>query len=152
MHIQITKERTWSTRNDQVILPKQMSRGSGLTILGAVGGIGNRIRFVYTIADTTNKENVVKFMRHFQVATNHRGRVVMYTDNHPSHRSDLVTTYCRRANIDLRFIPAYSSPLSIQERVWSMTKNLWSKRMSMINRVYNPINLRADIAATCRAI
>ena len=97
------------------MLPKQATRGSGLTIMGAVGGLpGGVIRFIYLVTNRTNKLNVVEFFKHFSRKISlRRKKVVIYTDNHSAHHSYLVRDHVAKTNIDLRFIPAYSSPLSV---------------------------------------
>jgi len=103
-----------------------------LTILGAVGGIpGGRTRFIYKVAKRTNKESVLDFLKHFKRKVRPKKKMlIIYTDNHSAHHSHVVRDYVASTRLDLRFLPAYSSPLSVQERVWSILKAHWAKHMS----------------------
>ena len=125
-----------------------------MTILGAVGGIKSDVKFYYTVAERTSKEDVRDFFIHFLKQVKYTTPAFMITDNHSAHKSYLIREFLMQneRRLSLHFLPAYSSVLSPQERVWSQVKSLWSKNMSRITKQYNKANFKRDIELVCRDV
>lgn len=83
------------------------------------------------VTNRTNKENVVEFLKKLKAETTQDiNEVIIYTDNHSSHRSKHVKTWLRENNVTMDFLPVYSSVLSPVERIWSIFKVKWGKFLS----------------------
>ena len=78
--------------------------------------------------------------------------IVICTDNHGAHRSNLVKKYLEGRGLALDFMPAYSSVLSPVERVWWIFKQAWIKQLSKVTYKYDPANLERDIQLLCDQI
>ena len=151
IHTWCVRAKTWSAEAQRVILPKQAKRSKNKTILGAVGGIADDIRFIYSIDDRTNTSSVIDFFKHFLRKVKYRKQILVITDNHSAHHSKLLKLFMmqKEKRIKLIFLPAYSSVLSPQERVWSQLKSLWSKNMSRISKAYDLDKFEDDIELIC---
>ena len=56
----------------------------------------------------------------------------MVTDNHSSHKSRETILHATEKGIQWKFLPAYSSTLSVVERVWSMFKARFAKYLNTV--------------------
>jgi transposase len=85
------------------------------------------------LVDRTNSENVIAFLRGFVEQYNGNIRdVCIITDNHSAHKSKATKAELARLNLDMRFLPPWSSVLNPIERVWSIVKGDWAKQLSKI--------------------
>ena len=154
IHTWYVRTKTWQSVEKLVVLPKQASRGSNKTVLGAVGGVKDDVKFFFTVADRTNRETVKEFLQQFLAQSEHSDPVLMVTDNHSSHKSGLIREFLmqQQHRLSMKFLPPYSSVLSPQERVWSQVKSLWSQNMSRIYTTYNYRNFETDIKLVCAQV
>ena len=97
------------------------------TVLGAIGGgmmnEEENFQFVYSVDTKTITASVLAFfnklIEHSPVPLS---QLVICLDNHPVHSSKAVKAFCADRNIELLFLPSYSSTLNPVERCWSMFK------------------------------
>ena len=90
------------------------------------GGFGveeENFRFVYSVVQRTCKEVVTDFMsKLIAKAPVPASQIIVVADNHSAHHSRMVRDYCAANNLEILFLPPYSSTLSCVERVWSIFK------------------------------
>jgi hypothetical protein len=90
--------KTWAPPDQTVKIPLNYLRGSGITVIGA---IGESLKYpVFTHAASTNKEAFVAFLpevrKAFQFPTQ---AIVLVLDNHPVHRTKEARAEMSRLNI-----------------------------------------------------
>ena len=56
--------------------------------------------------------------------------VVIVADNQSSHNFESTKRFLEEHEINILFLPPYSSPLNPIEHVWAAFKTLWRKRMA----------------------
>ena len=72
-------------------------------------------------------------------------RLVIVADNHGCHKANLVINLLRDNNVELVYMPIYSSIFNPIERCWWIFKQKWIKQLSKIKVTYNLNNLDRDI-------
>ena len=101
----------------------------------------------------TRKEQVHDFLQEFlRVVPHPNEAIAIVVDNHSSHKSHLVRDYLAENNVQLVFLPIYSSVFSPVERCWWIFKQAWIKQLSKIRVTYNTDNLERDIQQTANRI
>ena len=77
---------------------------------------------------STKKEEVLAFIEELLAkAPVSLERIRLVLDNHSSHRSRLLKDFFAAKNVQVLFLPPYSSPLNSVERVWAYFKHEWAK-------------------------
>lgn len=105
------KKHTWT--NGQVALPYQSKSTHNKTIIGAVGGMNENVFSHSKITSSTTKEDVVSFLAEFlRVCPYAHSEIVLVTDNHSAHKSNLVKSFLATQNVQMIFMPPYSSVFS----------------------------------------
>jgi len=112
------RKRIWQHKKDKIICKLPSSRGSNVTIFGALSSNGD---LFYTTAPTTNKETALEFLQSMNANRSIRGKV-MVLDNHRAHYSYYFRDYAEENGMNLLFLPPGSSQLNPIETVWSMVK------------------------------
>ena len=111
-----------------------------------------KFRFLYQIDRRTNKEGTKDFMEQgvMRCSPVACSEVAVILDNHSANHSHLVTGYCRDNDLELKFLPPYSSVLNpgmypfyanfalLVERVWALLKKLWGKKLAAISHDATP--------------
>ena len=94
INIRTGKKRfTWTNGRD-VFMPYQSKSTRNKTIIGAVGGIDEEIFFHHKIAKTTNKDEVLKFLKEFlSVVPYAKEDLIVVTDNHSAHKSNMIKDF-----------------------------------------------------------
>ena len=119
------KRYSWCTRDHPVRMHLNKNRGQGITIMGA---IGHRLpKGVFSIAKSTNQAEVGEFLKKLRsVVTpnpfDHKERIVLVLDNHPSHGTQNVRELAEQLNMELLFLPPYSPELNSIESLWAIFK------------------------------
>ena len=70
-------------------------------------------------------------------------------DNHSSHRSDSILEYLEQKDVEIIFLPAYSSTLNPVERVWSLFKHEWGKELAKVKFECNDTKIVEIMKAIC---
>ena len=139
------KKRTWTNGVD-VALPYQNERDHNRSIVGAVGGQHREVFFHSKVFGRCRKEQVHEFLEELlRLQPYPKEDLVIVCDNHRSHKSHLVRDLLAANNVQLEFLPIYSSVFSPVERVWWIFKQEWIKQLSKINVNYDVNNLDRDI-------
>ena len=63
-----------------------------------------------------------------------------------------MTNYLLAQNVELIFLPAYSSVLNPIERCWQLVKQRWMKVMGRMRYRYDVQAIEADIQLTCTQV
>ena len=73
--------------------------------------------------------------------------LLLVCDNHGSHRSYYVRDYLRYRQVQVLFMPAYSSPLNSCEFVWGLVKRKFATEFAKKTRTYEftELNFKNDI-------
>ena len=77
---------------------------------------------------------------------------MVVTDNHQAHHSYATQGFLQANNLEMVFMPKYSSVLSPAERFWSMVKNSWRKEMAALRIKYDQAKMNSEaerIVALC---
>ena len=80
-------------------------------------------KFEYMIGDTTNKEDVLLFLKDFiyPKITSVDNTMICF-DNHASHYSHIVTDWIKKVGLQVLRLPTYSSELNPCEWIWKLFK------------------------------
>lgn len=144
IHVWLQQNKTWTGAGYEVTMPQQSTRGSGRTMYAAMGG--EPFKIISQTCETTDTDNTMLFLKHFVASiTEPIHTVVLVADNHPAHHSKRVKEYCERVGLEIKFLPAYSSPLNPVERLWALVKHRWKKQISRMTAKYNHDNLTTDV-------
>ena len=111
-----------------VKFPLNQLRGSGVTILGAIGEC--LPKGVFVLAPTTNREHVMDFFKKLRsvVTPNpmtpkvRQKKLVVVLDNHRAHYGLDVRNLASQLNMELLFLPPYCPELNSIESLWSIIK------------------------------
>lgn len=112
VNLWMPNKRSWTDLDNPVTLPLQSKRGHSKTMLAACGGTPFRV--VYSVADRTNTDSVIAFLRTFEdelQGDETPNNTVIVTDNHSSHHSKVTKAYMAARGLSFFFLPAYSSVL-----------------------------------------
>ncbi len=145
------KRRTWT--NGQIRLPLQSTRGSGRTVIGAVGGTASQVHWVSSVIRRTNQYEVKEFIEKLISTVPCRtNSILLVMDQHSSHRAKLVTDYLATLNMQTLLTPPYSSPFNVCEHVWAIFKQRFAKEISRITVQYDFANLERDMELVIREV
>ena len=97
-----------------------------MTIIGAITNLRNRIYF--TIANTTNTENVLAFYAHLHQEIDLRDKVIVM-DNHAAHHSNVVESFIEERGGTTLFLPPISSYFNPIETIWAWVKGKWRNEL-----------------------
>jgi len=130
------KRKTWS--NGSVTLPYQSKRDHNMTIIGAICGRHPRhVYFRFIVCRRTSKKQCANFSRVLLWTCPFQARnLLLVCDNHGSHRSYYVRDYLRYRQVQVLFMPAYSSPLNSCEFVWGLVKRKFATEFAKKTRTY----------------
>jgi len=93
--------RVWQRQNEKIICKLPSSRGTSVTIFGALSADGD---FYFKTAATTNKHTTLNFIQTMHENKSLRGKV-MVLDNHRAHYSNDVKKYVHSIGLCLLFLP-----------------------------------------------
>ena len=122
----VRQNKSWTGLEEPVVLPLQPTRGKSRTIIGAFCN-WRQPHVITQVCDRTNSVNVISFLRKLIAYQRERNinlrHVVVITDNHPCHKSELTQTFLVNSGLRMLYLPKYSCVLSPIERFWAMLKN-----------------------------
>ena len=126
--------KTWAPPNQTVKIPLNYTRGSSITVIGA---IGESLKYpVFTHAKSTNKEAFVSFLGEVRKAFEFPAQtIILVLDNHPVHRSKEAQAEMSRLNIRPMFQPSYSPRMNSIECLWSFYKLKF--RQAIVKKEWN---------------
>ena len=88
-------------------------------MLAAVGGTNDQVHCPFLVDRNTCKESVRQFFaKLFHESPFSIDRIIVVCDNHRSHHSTYVLDYLAFKNVNVLFLPPYSSQLNNCEFVW----------------------------------
>ena len=125
-----TCKKTWTTVSKPVYLPMQATGYRNVTIYGIIGG--NSGEFIHMVTDKTNSDNTQAFLQQFlHLASAPHEEIIIVADNHSSHKSRSTKIFLLKHNIQMLYLPPYSSPLNPIEHIWASFKVLWRKKLAL---------------------
>ena len=111
-----------------------------------MGGDEQCFRFVHHMAKSTNRHEVIKLLEKLIAASPVDPKeIVVVLDNHGSHHSYDVRDFVAAKGITLLFLPAYSSTLNPIERLWSLVKHKWAKKLAALTVPYDKNCFNQDL-------
>ena len=116
------RSRVWQHKDKKIICKLPSSRGTSVTIFGALSADGN---FSFKTGSTTNKHTMLEFLKKMEGEEPLRGKV-MVLDNHKAHYSNIVKDYINEKGLSLLFLPPGTSIFNPIETVWAMVKRRWT--------------------------
>jgi transposase len=128
--------RTWSTKEEPVKVVLNEKRNSGITVYGAIGAAMERPLFKQF--KTTNKEDFLSFLTEIRgtLPEQYKDRTIkLVLDNHKSHGTLLVRSYCQFNNIEIKFLPSYSPEFNCIEPLWSVVKRRFKQKLIAENDI-----------------
>ena len=136
-------------------MPMQPKRGPNKTIIGAIGSPQNEetFQFLYQVTRRTAQVEVRNFLEYVLVhAPVPSSEVLIVCDNHSSHHSRMVTDWAAANQVEIMFLPPYSSVLNPCERVWAAFKTEWAKQLAKVHHQFRPERLHRGIERVLEAI
>ena len=123
-HLWQQQSKIWQLKKRpiNVVIPPQP--GQHHTV---IGGINKEGRFVYVIANSTNKKDFKDFIRHLRNSSGTERKLYIVMDNHSVHWSNDVQEEIQKLNLECLFLPPHSSPLNSIEHVWNVVKSHWRR-------------------------
>ena len=101
--------RTWTSYEEPVKIVLNEKRNTGITVYGAIGAAMERPLFKQF--KTTNKEDFLSFISGIRDTLSEQDRnktIKLILDNHKSHGTLMVRSFCKFNNIEIKFLPSYS--------------------------------------------
>ena len=108
----------WQPRGEPFFIKMAKTRGSSITILGALSNFG---QIFARLGDRTNQASVLDFMVALSHAYDLRDSVLV-CDNHSAHWAKVVRTYAESQGCELMYLPPMSSFMNPVETVWAEVK------------------------------
>ena len=104
------QHKTWQDKQHPFVhkLPTRIRKSR--TIIGAISS--HNMRFRYRLIDSTNRADVLTFVRSIFRLNPHNRRRVLVLDNHSAHKYRGLKDYLFENNIELLYLPVSSSHLN----------------------------------------
>lgn len=118
------KSRMWMSREEPLSLKMAGTRGSGITVLGAISSQSSQL--VYSMDESTNIGAVIKLIKKMARVYTDLHEAVLVLDNHNSHYNEDVQMLAMELGLELLYLPVYSSQLNPIESVWGVMKFHWA--------------------------
>ena len=122
--------RTWTSYEEPVKIVLNEKRNTGITVYGAIGAAMERQLFKQF--KTTNKEDFLSFISGIRDTLSEQDRnktIKLILDNHKSHGTLIVRSYCQFNNIEIKFLPSYSPEFNSIEPLWSVIKRRFKSKL-----------------------
>eukprot|EP00003_Mantamonas_plastica_P004138 TRINITY_DN1325_c0_g1_i14.p1 TRINITY_DN1325_c0_g1~~TRINITY_DN1325_c0_g1_i14.p1 ORF type:complete len:355 (-),score=62.59 TRINITY_DN1325_c0_g1_i14:473-1537(-) len=111
----------WSVSGEAVIVERKYARQKGIGLLAAICGKRRGGVVAHTLKEGSYKRTDFLRFLEYQLLPKMRGKVLVM-DNCSVHKGDAVRSLCRRFNVDIEFLPAYSPYLNPIESLFSKLK------------------------------
>ena len=123
---------SWSYYHQPIHIVLQQNRCQNISVLGAISAQFNS-RPLLMQAETTNSASMVKFLEQLRlhVPLLQNQKITMVLDNASVHSDRQVTAARQRLNIEFMFLPAYTPELNSIERLWSVIKKDFKRRLAL---------------------
>lgn len=119
-------KKTWMHIDKAIPLSVNTTRGSNMTIMGAVGNCLPELVFkVYEKTEAKTFRNFLIYLKGQVQQQYRRSKPTLVLDNLACHKSESVAKHYDAFHV--LFLPAYSSQMNSQETVWSVLKKMLSK-------------------------
>ena len=81
------------------------------------------------VYNLTKKKDTKAFLKHLKYLRKKEKKkwIIMILDNASIHKTKVVREYCKRNNIKLVYLPAYSPEYNYIEKIWKMIKKEFGK-------------------------
>lgn len=85
--------------------------------------------------NSVNADSFLDFLRCLRSCHDAGETMYVYLDNLKVHHTQMVKQYCSENNVTLVFAPAYSSEYNPIERLWALSKAIFTKRIACLDSV-----------------
>ena len=86
----------------------------------------------YPSGEATNKEDFLSFISGIRETLSEQDRnkkIKLILDNHKSHCTLMVRSFCQFNNIEIKFVPSYSPEFNSIEPLWSVIKRRFKSKL-----------------------
>jgi transposase len=115
----------------------------GFRAVSVVSAINLQGKVITTLLtdQAINAETFKKFLHNLRLNSTLSETIYVYLDNLRLHHTNQIKQFCSLNNIVLVFAPPYSSEFNPIERLWALSKQLFTKKIAIIEPV-NQIEVR----------
>lgn len=114
--------------------------------------------FYYYVCEATNSITFCEFLnklRRYIRKKKTAKKVMLIFDNHRAHHSNMAEEVIDDLDLDVMFLPPYSSPLNSIETLWAILKRNWKNRMLRVeprinyNDTANLLKAECEVLGSC---
>ena len=121
------------------------TKTKNFTVYGGISELTGK--FTFRIYENTSIESFLDFMKLYR--TQSKSGIAFVLDNHSSHRSNVTQDQLDKLDIDVLFLPPYSSEYNPIERMWALIKHHWRKSLMVRDGDYTLLQQKNEILKIC---